>query len=199
MIIGITLRANDDSLSIKNRYLNYFNRISNKLILLCQSNLDLLSMCDLIVITGGGDIHPFLYNESIKAKLNIYKGEDELDLKIIDYAVKYNIPLLGICRGMQIINVYFNGSLHQDICNHQNVNHTLKAKHISFKTNSYHHQAIKKLGNNLEAFLVTNDGIIEGIYHNNLKIVGVQYHPEFMESKFDLIYLVFLYLSYVSK
>lgn len=211
-IVGVTPRNNIIyETEIFNVYQNYFEAIIKAgalPIMLPQSTNEdleeLITKIDGLLITGGNDINPVTYNEK-----NIYSEsgndkEDANDINLINLALKYNKPILGICRGLQIINVAFNGSLYQDI-NKQNasdINHNqleLDPKpsknsmiyktnfkkdtplfdifNESYTINSYHHQAIKKLGEGLEISAISDDGIIEGIYYKD-KIVAVQWHPE---------------------
>jgi putative glutamine amidotransferase len=106
-------------------------------------------------------------------------------------------PVLGICRGHQLINVFFGGSLHQDLpekslhTNQQDlyITHCITAKDNSmlcklygpsFVVNSSHHQAVDRLGNDLTATAYWNDTYIEGFEHCSQRIYGVQWHPERM-------------------
>lgn len=160
-----------------------------------------------IIFIGGEDIHPFYYNEEIEENLEINKERDEWEFKLIDLAFKRRIPILGICRGCQLINVYFGGSLYQDLKrykreriisqdhwridgkdSHHNIyieKNTSLYKILEREeiiVNSSHHQAIKKLGKNLKIsarFIDHGFEIIEGIEHENYPyLLGVQWHPE---------------------
>lgn len=156
-----------------------------------------LNDVDGILIPGGGDISPHFWGEELD-------GSDEPDLEldkaqfvILKEAVKREIPVFGICRGHQLINVYFGGSLYQDIetkelhIQHNNIDsshevfykgesYISKLYGESFFVNSAHHQAISVLGRDLFPVLYSRDGIIEAICHRNKKIYGVQFHPERM-------------------
>jgi len=166
----------------------------------------IISQIDGLVIPGGDDVNPNMYHEEV---LPYSEGiDDELDsyqYKLISLALKQNLPILGICRGHQMLNVVFNGSLYQDI---SYVKRTVDICHSQLKegysfnepvhevvfkqnsilhnlygdkmmTNSFHHQMIKDLGKDLVAIGHTEDGIVEAIYHPNYKFVlGVQWHPE---------------------
>lgn len=164
----------------------------------------ILEDVDGIVITGGVDLDPLRYGEEPRTLQGpIDPIRDSFDLKIIDKAIKLNKGILGICRGHQSLNVYFGGSLYQDIsygydkplkhaqqANKDYGTHTVEFTKGSIlyeifgdKTiaNSYHHQVIKDLGKGVIATGYTKDGVIEGIeiegYSN---IIGVQWHPEKM-------------------
>ncbi|MDH4231958.1 MAG: gamma-glutamyl-gamma-aminobutyrate hydrolase family protein [Nitrospirota bacterium] len=147
------------------------------------------------MIPGGKDIDPLLYNEERTAAVNL---EDEkrvkFDLALFQYAVKEGKPVLGICYGMQLINIALQGSLYQDISsqkdraiNHEEGSHLIQVKENpfidagTFEVNSSHHQAVKDTGSGLDVFAVSPDGIIEGIYSVRHRfLLGVQWHPERM-------------------
>lgn len=122
-----------------------------------------------IILTSGGD--------ALKKDVRYYS-----ELLLINFAYKKNIPLIGICRGAQAINLYFSGKI-KKISNHVRKNHKLKI-HFGNKqkviTNSYHDYGIKKeiLGKNLKVLGETNDGSIELFRHKSKKIVGMMWHPE---------------------
>lgn len=159
---------------------------------------------DGIILSGGIDVNPSLYNEDPKNKLGFISPDlDEFNLKIIQNALSQNKPILGICRGLQILNVALGGSLHQDLsyidnCNIKHVQdcpscegtHLIKVDEGSklrdilgdeIYVNSYHHQSIKKLGENLRGVAYSNDKIIEAVEKDSDEfVVGVQFHPEAM-------------------
>lgn len=182
-LIGITLRKDEkDKQEFYVKYRYFFN--SNILFVPLYNhpkiNL-LLSICDGFILTGGSDYDPSLYHQKINCKTSLStKDDDELDYEILNYCKNNNSPLLGICRGIQGINIFFGGSLKQDIKNHSNTNHLIISS-IDKKTylvNSFHHQAIDKMGANLDILFISEDGIIEMLKHKFLPILGVQWHPE---------------------
>lgn len=166
----------------------------------------MISNIDGLILTGGKDINPLMYNEEPQIGLGDLSPERDVFEKILlDEAIKQQKPVLGICRGMQFINVYFGGTLFQDLNKndakylkhvHQNhpalITHYVNIKSNSFLAtiglesqigvNSFHHQAINRLGKDLTVTALANDQIIEGIELINEKtfIVGVQWHPEMM-------------------
>ena len=103
---------------------------------------------------------------------------DQLDKKIIEYCINKNKPLLGICRGIQSINVFLGGTLKQNILYHNDENHFIKFKNKYILVNSFHHQSIDKLAPNLLVVAKSLDDEIEIIKHKFLKIIGLQFHPE---------------------
>lgn len=198
-IIGITPRIiieeNVEKQFVNTRYISFLDKLGFNYLMLNLDNPnlnDILDLCDGFLITGGDDIDPKLYNEENTASINIHPRMDETDMKVIDYAVKNKKLLLGICRGFQIINTYFSGSLYQDIPNHQKTRHIINvfdnkySTQKSFETNSYHHQAAKVLGKDLVVIAHSTDNIVEAFYHKTLPIIATQWHPEIEYSEFEL-------------
>lgn len=155
-----------------------------------------------LVLTGGGDLDPSLYGEDQRCCRPVDPTRDRRELALFNWAREKGVPVLGICRGMQAINVFMCGSLCQDI-GHQTackiVRHTpawgnddsyhavemqegtrLFAAWSSPKlcVNSHHHQAIKDLGAALRAVGWAEDGIVEAVEAVEAPIFGVQWHPE---------------------
>lgn len=148
-------------------------------------------LCDALLIPGGYDIHSYYLNENIEDTCTYYDYPiDHLDFFCIDQFYHAKKPILGICRGMQMLNVYFKGTLLQHIDtdkheqNHQHVIHVcdrsfLKQVYSSTCTvNSYHHQVLGKLGEHLHASAFSEENYVEAIEHENGNILGVQWHPE---------------------
>lgn len=180
---------------VNSRYLTpLINRGLNTVMLTLENPYpeDVLKLCDGFLITGGTDIDPTHYNENNDG---LSKGIDirldKLDELIVKHAYKYKKPLLGICRGHQSINVFLGGSLFQDLGllngTHKSVkeNHFIKMNKNSFinlentiNVNSYHHQAIKTLGEGLVSLGSHDDQTIEIVFHETLPIFSVQWHPE---------------------
>ena len=139
---------------------------------------------------------------------------DQLEYKLIHHAIENKIPILGICRGAQLLNVYFGGSLHQDIhkfYSEEKLIHSIspykkiflkpKTKLVEildreeFWVNALHHQAINQLGENIQSAAQEENGLIQAIEHQTLPfVVGVQWHPEYMiqNSKQRLLFKTFL-------
>ena len=158
-----------------------------------------------VVLTGGADIDPIFFNEEKHPKIGrISRQRDEYEFAVLEVAEKYAIPVLGICRGLQVINVAYGGTITQDMpsqlgdsyASHDQQIPTTKAVHkVTFTpnsqiaslfeqkeldTNSHHHQSIGKIGNNLVITGKTDDGIIEAIESKTAKTIAVQFHPERM-------------------
>ena len=153
---------------------------------------------DGIVLTGGNNVNPSLYN-GIEELESVYKQRDEVEGRLLDVAVKNNIPLLGICRGFHYINVHFGGTISHDVKNHVKKDHILISQNTLLndtKTNSYHNQAILKhnLSSDFDVIAFTKDNVIETIYHKEHKILGVQWHPERQKMEQDKeLFLDFFY------
>ena len=183
MKLGITVRSEKEFYFVRKNYLEYLKDFEI-IFLYPYLNTHAYAQCDGFVVVGGDDVNPKYYNEENIASSTVEEEIDKLDLRVIDYAVKHNKPLLGICRGLQITNVYFGGSLKQDILNHKNDRHKILAVEEFFNfpntenVNTFHHQSIKKLGNGLKAIYYSPDGEIEFITHEKLPIFATQFHPE---------------------
>lgn len=165
---------------------------------------DIVNDLDGLVMVGGGDVHPSYYKENLIPNVNeIDSVRDIYDFTLLKLATDRNIPVLGICRGLQVINVAFGGSLYQDIplqlkdksISHkqkeprEQATHTItvdkgsKLYEILSKTelsvNSYHHQSVKKVAPGFKITSKAPDGIVESIEaYPNRAIIGVQWHPE---------------------
>lgn len=150
---------------------------------------------DGLLLGGGGDVAPSLYDAQNEGSYGLSQERDDLDLACIHSFILEGKPILGICRGIQILNVAFGGTLIQHLPNAnrhigigKDLYHTIRCtaplKQIygrSFLANSAHHQAIARLGRGLQPIAFSGDGCIEGVIHEHLPILGVQFHPERME------------------
>lgn len=181
----------DSNLRLKKEYINFFNKLKINLTMIQIMNKKdlkkIIASFDGLLLPGGGDFDP-KYSK-IKDESIIYSKElDEFELLLIETALEFNLPIIGICRGIQAINLYFNGTLKMDIPNHNNTNHFVKLIDSSlllesqFLVNSYHHQALDKINKNLIPTLISKDKIIEGVIHRFLKIIGFQFHIEKLEN-----------------
>lgn len=101
---------------------------------------------------------------------------DAIDDCLIKYSIDYDIPLIGVCRGLQSICLYFGGSLKQ-VSNHIRTHHKIKG-FINESVNSYHSWSPNYPGENIEILCKSEDGQIEMIRHNQLNILGIMWHPE---------------------
>ena len=153
---------------------------------------------DGLILCGGNDIDPKYYAEEIDGSVNIDGARDEAEFALLKAFVEAKKPILGICRGCQVINVFFGGTLYQNIDNaneHSSFSdfdliHSVSAIKGSiaqelygtdFTINSFHHQAVKKLGRGLKVIMMSDDNdVVEGFVHESLPILAVQWHPERM-------------------
>lgn len=171
---------------------------------------DLVEDCDGIVLSGGVDIHPRFYeNERTDfpngdGKFN--EERDEFEMHVFETALNFNLPVLAICRGLQLVNVALGGDLIQDLeeagkKNHRRINdvddeHTISISENSLlkeiagsntaNINGAHHQAIGKLSDELIATATSPDGVIEAVEWKEKEgeawMLAVQWHPERMKS-----------------
>lgn len=173
-----------------------------------EDMLQVIDICDGFLFTGGDDVNPTLYHEEpLKDIVFTCEKRDEIEFFYFAEALKRNKSILGICRGLQMINVALGGSLYQDIPLQvsSNVNHRQERPYDSpvhpvdieiesplykclgthsISVNSCHHQAIKDLASSLKAMAVAPDGIVEAFYHPESHFLwAVQWHPEMLYKK----------------
>ena len=164
-----------------------------------------LDMCDGLLLPGGVDVNPSYYGEEPHQQLGLVQSDmDAIGIKLIRLAAERKMPILGICRGQQMLNVALGGSLYQDIAatyekpsiQHQQKAESSPAMHkikveegtllfemigsTEVSTNTLHHQAVKALGKDLVVSATALDGIIEAIESKDRTILGLQWHPELM-------------------
>ena len=151
---------------------------------------------DGLVLPGGGDICPSYFDQPVIDTRIVDPDLDRLQFHILYQFLHTHKPILGICKGMQLINVFFGGDIKQHVekeCLHQwngkDQWHRTSAKKASilyklygseFNVNSAHHQSIDTTGQDLKIIQNSSDGIPEAISHEFLPILGVQWHPERM-------------------
>jgi putative glutamine amidotransferase len=161
---------------------------------------------DALVLSGGVDIHPDFYNQHtdyVNAPATFNKERDRFEFAAFQSALENNKPVLGICRGLQLVNCFFGGSLEQDLGNDLNKIHrsekkdkahgltvereTLLSEIIQSErsvVNSAQHQAVKSLGKGLKVNCVSDDGTIEGFEWADASgksfLLCIQWHPERM-------------------
>ncbi len=152
---------------------------------------------DGLVLCGGSDIHPSRYHQLPNGAVNMDEERDKVEFALLEAYIRAGKPVLGICRGHQLINVYFGGTLIQDLPEaslHTNKTdfrtaHPVRAEKSGFlgklygpefSVNSFHHQAVDQLGSGLCPAAYWNGTCIEAFEHSVLPILGVQWHPEQM-------------------
>ena len=168
----------------------------------CPEARIILSRCDALVLTGGGDISPDFYGAACDDSIHaVHPDRDAAEIALAQEAIARRIPMLGICRGLQIINVALGGDLLQDlpksigtrIC-HRNAEHNPIMHEVivlpdtllggivgqdTLEISSWHHQAIANMAPTLRINAIAGDGIIEAVdMPGNPDIFAVQWHPE---------------------
>ena len=153
---------------------------------------DICEICDGLIIPGSNTkVNPLYYGEEPMSEKQVF-DEFALDSKLIDYFVKNDKPILGICAGHQAINIYFGGSIDyitpDKTTSHHRTVHPIDITPGSFvydafgaesaEINSYHFMHINRLGKDLEVVARSKEGVIEAIQHKEKKVFGVQWHPE---------------------
>ena len=174
-----------------------------------------ISNVDALILSGGQDVNPLIYGEEPKQKLGgILPERDKFDLWLLREAYKRNKPVLGICRGIQLINAAFGGTINQDLSYDKNcyikhlqetspstgahvveimegsIIHSILGSKIT--VNSFHHQSLKQVADGFKVAAVAKDGTIEAIEMNGENfVVGIQWHPEMMSSSSEKMLNIF--------
>ncbi|MGO8951364.1 MAG: gamma-glutamyl-gamma-aminobutyrate hydrolase family protein [Ktedonobacterales bacterium] len=173
-----------------------------------QSLAAIRCQLDGLLLTGGSDLDPSLYGEAPTLQCKTSEPErDQLELELARWALDQGLPIFGICRGMQVLNVACGGNLYQDIPVelHSIIDHKPEGKartHIAHDisiepesllarilgddraaVNSFHHQSVKRVGQGFSVIAAAEDGVIEAMEMRDVPFVlAVQYHPEELEA-----------------
>lgn len=208
-VIGITTFITGDSLKLPVTYINAVSGSNGVPLVLAKTESDQqikqqVDSIDGLLLTGGDDIDPSLFGDDPHQKLgNIEPGRDAYEMKLIEYTLQQDKPILAICRGAQILNIYAGGTMYQDIYSqvgdtvmqhNQNaprdyLSHTVRVTEhsklaaitgsLEIKTNSFHHQANKNIAEHFIVSGKSNDGIIEAFESTERDfVIGLQWHPE---------------------
>jgi putative glutamine amidotransferase len=207
MIAVLTGHFPADRASVQRSYLNAIWLAGGQPIVLSpppagalNRALSVLDRCDAVLLTGGGDVDPARYGQEPKVPLmNVDEGRDTFELAAVDRAIAAGLPLLGICRGMQVMSVALGGTLHQDLPSagfrsHWDDVHACSPVHAvraaagslaaralggRLKVNSVHHQGVAEPGPHLNATAWSDDGVIEAVEAaGGAPMLGLQWHPE---------------------
>ncbi len=157
---------------------------------------------DGLVLSGGGDVSPFLFGEEPQRGIGrVDRMRDVWEVALCRMAVKEGKPILGICRGMQVMNIALGGDVYQDIasradtiCHRQTSAYGTTWHHVRVAqdsrlgslfgevvaVNSYHHQAVRRVADGMTIVAVASDGVTEAIEGREGWFVGVQWHPELL-------------------
>ncbi len=204
-VIGIACDMDDEVFRLRRNYVSAITDAGGIPLVIPPSAKDcnITRIADIIsglLLPGGGDLPPEYYGEELSVPreclISVRKERIEWELALLKEAMKRELPVLGICLGMQLINVALGGDLYQDINlqvpgagDHKKGAHAIKVSRAflstfslqpsAFAVNSYHHQAVKTLAGGLEADAVSEDGITEGFIKRDYPfLAGVQWHPE---------------------
>lgn len=178
----------------------------------------ILDKVDGLLLSGGHDVNPRIYKERNSGKAGNFDNlRDHQEIFMTEYALERDLPILGICRGLQILNVTLGGSIHQDLPSagfpahslnnslRNEPSHSLKIfedsplyeifKRDEIWTNSYHHQGINELGKGLKKAALSEEGLVEAVYLDDKKFaLAVQWHPEMMydDKEMNMIFEKFI-------
>ena len=172
---------------------------------------DYVEMIDKLILTGGQNVHPQFYGEKKTIESDDYNlVRDEFELALLKEALRQNKPIMAICRGVQLVNVAFGGTLHQEIEGHWQglpfgTSHSIETVEGSVvaqlfgkesQVNSVHRQSIKDLAPNFRVTAIDpRDQTIEAIESiDEHRIIGLQWHPEFLVNEEDGNLELFEYL-----
>lgn len=223
-VIGITCDYDWETGSVK-LYSGYYNAIVKAgglpFVIPCIGGgyaQDIVTRIDGLLITGGQDVDPAIFGEQPHPMLGrVNPCRDEIEIALCKEAAKRDIPVFGICRGCQLMNIAAGGDIYQDvpsqtdkdklICHSQSapkwfgiheitiVEGTLLSRIIGTdgcRVNSFHHQAARRAGRSLRAAAYAPDGIIEALEAQDKRFfLGVQWHPEHMYEKDERMFMLF--------
>lgn len=202
IIIALSATVNDEGyVKVNEAYLNAIRNSGGipSVISPCLDDEYIRNICetsDGFLFCGGEDIDPKYYGEEKSKDLeNICSKRDEFEVRLFAAAYKTGKPILGICRGMQGINVFLGGSLHQHVDGHKQTESREEKTHTvdltnegilnrilgeeTIAVNSFHHQIVKRLADGLIVDAISKEGYIEAFHHQTHHfLLGVQWHPE---------------------
>jgi len=210
-LIGLTTygRKETGEYSLPAQYIDSVRRAGGIPVLVAPGETNLETLCqslDGIILTGGGDIHPDQYKGNSHALMyKVDEQRDATELELTKLILEKDIPALAICRGLQILNIFFGGTLYEHIPDvfEETVLHRLPpretVKHMvdvikgsklhgivgsdKIEVVSWHHQAVRDVPKNLTITARSDDGIVEGIeLDSHSWLVAVQWHPELSAS-----------------
>lgn len=195
-LIGITVKLGE--------YAAWVRHAGADVILLADGEPTSRDSINGLLLTGGEDVDPALYGESNRSSRRVNPQRDRFELEVLAWALQRGIPILGVCRGMQLLAVSLGAKLYQDlselesssrvkICHRttghkdtthsiQTLAHTILGGSVGDSTcsvNSHHHQGIRVLPKGLRASAFSSDGLIEAVEGTGEEwMLGIQWHPE---------------------
>lgn len=209
--LAITVRKKDDmAFFMNNTYYKFLSSFFDIELILPKSNhhyLDIVKRNDALLICGGDDIEPRFYCQSQHSKtIQEHQDIEAMDFALLQQFYQQHKTIIGICRGIQIINVFFKGTLYQDIpsqyktsIHHSQDNHyidinnnTMLSKYFpkSIYVNSFHHQNIQHVSSLFKVNAISEDGLIEGI--ENHQVLAVQWHPERLDQYHQELFITMM-------
>ena len=208
-VVGVFAEVNDELFtSVRGAYIHAIEKAGGIPLLVPFVESDevlgeIISRCNGIFLTGGVDISPDRYGEEIKPTCGERQlNRDTLEFKAFDIAFKTEKTMLAVCRGAQLVNVALGGSLYQDLptehsssISHRQTEGICEYSHEvniaegtplyallgaeRIRANSFHHQAVKRLGDGLEVMAQADDGVVEALYYKGDQyLMAYQWHPE---------------------
>lgn len=195
--IGIFGQVHDDKYGVNSAYLNLITELGGIPIIIFPTTIqDFWATYNIeaLLVPGGADVNPISYRE-IPSIQTGYQNPilEYYDKVILPEVLKTSIPIMGICRGLQILNVLHGGTLLQHLDGHPystmrtQLAHKVNTGKSVFKVNSLHHQGIDLIGKDLQIEATSeDDGIIEAISHKTKKVFAVQWHPEEIFDSFSI-------------
>ena len=203
VVVGIAdMCIETNRVSILSTYADAFARAGNTpLVLPAETNRDvvarMLASVDVLLLCGGEDVDPSRYKTKPSPRLEeVNLRRDAWEWLLLDEAVKRRLPIIGICRGCQLINVYFGGTLWQDLPSERPGEVKHRGTHLhgvrieggsrlarslgceEMQVNTSHHQAVRDLAPGFRAVAFAPDGVVEAIESDTLPVVGGQFHPD---------------------